>query len=490
MSFYKNSLYTLLSHIFVVAQPIVLVPLLINLSSPELYAEYILLLSFFGIVSGISSLGFDVSYKRGYPTLQVSQDIHSRQDLFFTQFWFHLFCSLVFSILCFFCIFLMVGSYVTFTYEEIWIVPTYIFANTFFNQFVSYARYSNRLGFHNLLLAINPVLFISFVLYFSSVFEITLFSLFILHSLNLLVLGFIASFFVLNDLGYKFRFPNFQKIRLELIIGFPFLLTYIVETLIISSDRYLIAFIIDVKSVSYYVPAYILGSLPILIARVLGVVLPQILSLCVDKNFNELGRDLTKQSKIYFLALAIPYFLGSIIIGKEVLSIYTNPEIAEQGHLVFSIISLSSIFFGLFIIHSNILFVRLKTKDLFRVNLWMFLINFIFNFILLFLFRDIVYAALVTLISYIVGHVLLNKLIFKDVLFLKISTQDIIKILLCSLMAILLLAVLQLVESQYNIFFSILFTILIYFALLLICFYKRFLISFRNLDQLKTLFKA
>ena len=35
-----------------------------------------------------------------------------------------------------------------------------------------------------------------------------------------------------------------------------------------------------------------MGSLPILIARVLGVVLPQILSLCVDKNFNELGRDL------------------------------------------------------------------------------------------------------------------------------------------------------------------------------------------------------
>jgi O-antigen/teichoic acid export membrane protein len=273
----------------------------------------------------------------------------------------------------------MVGSYITFGYEEIWIVPVYVLANTFFNQFVSYARYSNRLGFHNLLLSLNPVLFISSVFYFSSIFEITLLSLFLIHSLNLFTLGIAASLYVFSDLGFKFRFPNYKKIRFELVIGFPFLLTYIVDTLIISSDRYLIAFIINLSSVSYYVPAYIIGSLPILIARVLGVVLPQILSLCVDKNFDELGKSLIKQSKLIFLVISIPFFLGSIVVGNEVLTIYTNSEIAKQGYIVLSIISFSSIFFGLFIINSNILFVRLKTKELFRVNLWMFFINFIFN---------------------------------------------------------------------------------------------------------------
>ncbi|MDC1007651.1 polysaccharide biosynthesis C-terminal domain-containing protein [Gammaproteobacteria bacterium] len=490
MPFYKNTFYTFLSHVFVVAQPIILVPLLINISSQELYAEYILLLSFLGIVSGISSLGFDLSYKRGYPTLQVTQEISSRQDLFFTQFWFHLFCSLIFSILCFLCIYLIVGSYVTLSYDEIWIVPIYIFANTFFNQFVSYARYSNRLGFHNFILALNPVLFIFFVLYFSSIHNITLLTLFFLHSLNLIMLGFIASFFVFKDLGYKFRFPSLKKIKLELIIGFPFLLTYVVETLIISSDRYLLAYIIDIKSVSYYVPAYILGSLPILIARVLGVVLPQILSICVDKNFNELGRNLTKQSKLYFLALSIPFFLGGIVIGEEVLSIYTNPEIAKQGNLVFSIISFSSIFFGLFIINSNIVFVRLKTKELFRVNLWMFLINFIFNFILLYLFQNINYAALVTLLSYIFGYILLNKLILKDNLFFKIASQDIIKIILSSAVAVLLLVTLQLIQIEYNIFFNIFLTTGIYFLSLLICFNKRLLSSFKKLDEIKFLFKT
>ena len=129
--------------------------------------------------------------------------------------------------------------------------------------------------------------------------------------------------------------------------------------------------------------------------------MPQILSLCVDKNFDELGKSFIKQSKLIFLVISIPFFLGSIVVGNEVLTIYTNSEIAKQGYIVLSIISFSSIFFGLFIINSNILFVRLKTKELFRVNLWMFFINFIFNLILLYTFKDINYAALVTLFSYI-----------------------------------------------------------------------------------------
>ncbi len=490
MSFYKNSLYTLFSHIFIVAQPILIVPLLINLSSQELYAEYILLLSFLGIVSGISSLGFDVSYKRRYPTLQVSQETYTRQELFFTQFWFHLFSSLIFAIFCFFCIFMIVGSYITFGYEEIWIVPVYILANTFFNQFVSYARYSNRLGFHNLLLSLNPVIFIASVFYFSSIHDITLLSLFLIHSINLFILGLLASLYVISDLGFKFRFPNFQKVRVELIIGFPFLLTYIVDTLIISSDRYLIAFIIDFNSVSYYVPAYIIGSLPILIARVLGVVLPQILSICVDKNSDDLGKSLIKQSKLIFLIISIPFFFGSMVIGKEVLSIYTNSEIAIQGSLVLSIISFSSIFFGLFIINSNILFVRLKTKELFRVNLWMFFINFIFNSILLYTFKDINYAALVTLICYIFGHVFLGNLIFNDSLYFRIPFQDILKILLSSLIAVFILAILQFKYNQENIYMNISLTAVIYFATLLIIFYKRAQLSYRKLDELKGLFNA
>ncbi|MAH79830.1 MAG: hypothetical protein CMQ77_03625 [Gammaproteobacteria bacterium] len=490
MSFYKNSLYTLFSHIFIVAQPIIIVPLLINLSSQELYAEYILLLSFLGIVSGISSLGFDVSYKRRYPTLQVSKEIYSRQDLFFTQFWFHLFCSLIFAIFCFFCIFLMVGSFITFGYEEIWIVPVYVLANTFFNQFVSYARYSNRLGFHNLLLSLNPVLFISTVFYFSSIFEITLLSLFLIHSLNLFTLGIAASLYVFSDLGFKFRFPNYKKIKFELVIGFPFLLTYIVDSLIISSDRYLIAFIINLSSVSYYVPAYIIGSLPILIARVLGVVLPQILSLCVDKNFDELGKSLIKQSKLIFLVISIPFFLGSIIVGNEVLTIYTNSEIAKQGYIVLSIISFSSIFFGLFIINSNILFVRLKTKELFRVNLWMFFINFIFNLILLYTFKDINYAALVTLFSYIFGHIFLCNLILNDSLYFKTLYKDILRILFSSFTAVFVLMMLQSLYDQGSIYLNISITAAIYFAMLLIFFYKRLKDSFKKLDELKVLFKA
>ncbi len=490
MSFYKNSLYTLFSHIFIVAQPIIIVPLLIKLSSQELYAEYILLLSFLGIVSGISSLGFDISYKRRYPTLQVSQEIKPRQELFFTQFWFHLFCSLIFAIFCFFCILLMVGSYITFGYEEIWIIPVYILANTFFNQFVSYARYSNRLGFHNLLLSLNPVLFISTVFYYSSIYDITLLSLFLIHSVNLFVLGILASFYVINDLGFKFRFPNFQKVRVELIIGFPFLLTYIVDTLIISSDRYLIAFIIDLNSVSYYVPAYIIGSLPILIARVLSVVLPQILSICVDKNFDDLGKSLIRQSKYIYLVFCVPFFLGSMIIGKEILSIYTNSEIAIQGYLVLSIISFSSIFFGLFIINSNILFVRLKTKELFRVNLCMFFVNLVLNLILLYMFKDINYAALVTFVCYIFGHIFLGKLISNDSLYLKIPFQDILKIMMAALIAVFILTLLQSTYNQENIYLNILITAVIYFATLLVLFYKRLQISYKKLDELKGLFNT
>lgn len=492
MFFYRNTLYTLASHIFVVLQPILLVPILINLSSQELYAQYILLLSFLGILCGLSSLGFDFTYKRNYPTLQVEGNLNSRKELFFNQFWFQLFCSIFFSLLALIIVFLISESSLNFRLDDLWVLPVYIFSNIIFSQSVSYARFSNRLGFHNLFLSLNPLIFICSTLFLSNYFQFSLTFLFLVHSIVFISIGILSSLIVFKDIGLDFRFPVLKKIRIELAIGFPFLLTYLVETLVISSDRFLIALLLDVESVGYYVPAYILGSLPILIARVLSVVLPQIVSICVDKNYPKIAENLILQSKLLFLIFSIPFAFGSYFIGYEVLTLYTNEEIGREAFSVLLIISISSIFFGLFILDSNILFVRLKTKEMFKIDLYIFLFNFIFNLLLLFIFSEIIYAAIVTLLSYLLGYAILNHSLSEDSLNQFIEISDFLKIILCSsimLLSLFLFNVYMNESTLYTLILKIALAMFVYFICIFFLFLSKFKESLVVLKRMSKILK-
>ena len=104
-----------------------------------------------------------------------------------------------------------------------------------------------------------------------------------------------------------------------------------------------------------------------------------------------------------YLLLAIPFIAGCLLLAKPILTVYTNADLAEHAFLVMPIVALGSLFYGINIILSNVLFVRMETGVMFRVNALAAILNLVLNLILLYYFRDIVIAAVTTAISYLVA---------------------------------------------------------------------------------------
>ena len=66
MSVAKKSTQTLVGHLLVFAQGLVLTPLIIKVAGTETYAWYVLLASYLSIMVGISSFGVGINAKRWF----------------------------------------------------------------------------------------------------------------------------------------------------------------------------------------------------------------------------------------------------------------------------------------------------------------------------------------------------------------------------------------------------------------------------------------
>jgi O-antigen/teichoic acid export membrane protein len=115
-----------------------------------------------------------------------------------------------------------------------------------------------------------------------------------------------------------------------------------------------------------------------------------------------------------FLLLAIPFIFGSMVLGKPILTLLANSEVAENAYLITPIVALGTLFYGLNIILSNVLFVRMKTAAMFKMNLFASVFNLLANLILLYFFRNIIVAAITTFLSYFIAFIYINKIVKVD----------------------------------------------------------------------------
>jgi O-antigen/teichoic acid export membrane protein len=206
-----------------------------------------------------------------------------------------------------------------------------------------------------------------------------------------------------KQINFKLQVYSLQKLMQDVKLGLPLTLNYIVDTIVVIGDRYVIALFLGTTAVGYYNPAYVIGSLIVLFAKVSGVVLPALMSKLVDKGDEYRAQKMINYTIKGYLLLAIPFVVGCIVFSKSILFVYTNAEIANNSYLIMPIIALGSLFYGLNIILSNVLFVRMKTVLMFRANALVAIVNLVLNLILLYYFKNIVIAAITTLVSYVVA---------------------------------------------------------------------------------------
>ena len=158
---------------------------------------------------------------------------------------------------------------------------------------------------------------------------------------------------------------------------------------------------LSLSSVGYYNLGYALGAVLIFFPKAIGGVLPQLLSRAIDEDSKSEAEQLLNYAIKIFIIISIPYTIGSFILGESILSMMSNEIVANKSYKIVPIVSLGTIFFGLNLMISNVLFVYKKTYRIFRFNFYASVINIFLNIILLYIYNSIIFAAITTFLSYL-----------------------------------------------------------------------------------------
>ena len=209
---------------------------------------------------------------------------------------------------------------------------------------------------------------------------------------------FIPLLFLINS-QVRIKRPHFSKIKEYLSFGLPTVPGNLASWVVASSDRYVIGYYLGATSVGIYSAAYGLGSLMIMLAGMLGFVLPSTLSKLYDEGKMEELKTHLSYSLKYFLAVAIPFVFGAAILGKPVLKLLSTAEIAAKGHFVVPLVALSILFYGAYAVIAHILVVAKKTRITGLIWIAAAVVNLGLNIVAVPRF-GILGAALTTLIAY------------------------------------------------------------------------------------------
>jgi O-antigen/teichoic acid export membrane protein len=406
-SFVRDNAVVLAGTLLAYGQGIVLMPVIIKNVGSETYGGFVVLSSILSVVFGLSSLGIGYTAARMMPS---TADVDERRRLYIPQFAFQLSSICVLSIL----LLLIDGPIRTFVFKNQleyspMVVPAYLLSYVLYAQSGSYFRFTSRLAVMTTAGLAFPILNIAIVLgvlYFDRGITI-----------NLLVLAQAAAAFLValpmawtirREIGMRLSLGARAALVADWKLGFPLVLNFVVDFLLAASDRWIISVYMGLSAVAYYYPAYVIGSLIMFVPRAMSTTLPQLLARAVDGNQEIEAQRMLDYAIRIFLLLALPFIVGCMVLGRPLLRILGNEDVAQGGHAVVPIVAVGAVFFGLSLLLSNVLFVRRRPAAIFRMNTLAAAVNVLWNLVLLYFVRDILVAAWSTLAGYVIafGYVL------------------------------------------------------------------------------------
>ncbi|TSC95189.1 MAG: multi antimicrobial extrusion protein MatE [Parcubacteria group bacterium Licking1014_1] len=235
---------------------------------------------------------------------------------------------------------------------------------------------------------------------------------------------------IISHIG--FAAPDFSVLRLYLTFGLPFLPMGLFDTLINSSDRYIIGFFKGAAAVGIYSATYSIG----LLAVVFIFPIAYILSPTIFKFFDEGQIDKVKiylsYSLKYFLLFSIPSVFGLTILAKTILkTLATSEFVLSNSMFIVMWVALSSIFYGAQAIYGQVIMIQKKTIFfIFAFGVGM-AANLILNIIFVPYF-GVLAAAVNTVIAYFIVALLIYIKSIQYIKF-KVNFLFIIKSILASL---------------------------------------------------------
>jgi O-antigen/teichoic acid export membrane protein len=399
---------TFFAHSLIILQGFILIPLVVKISGVEEYGLYVILLSLFNFIYGISSFGYGYKAARYLPS---SFQLEKRSILFTPQFYFQI-VSVILLATCLSITIYYGQIHDLWTVGEFWIplLILFLLVHVLYAQGTIYLRYTHRVQALNIVTSINPILFIflAFLIY-SLTTKLNVNILFLSSTISMALISIFIYKSIFKEISFKIHIPKMIEFKQDIALGLPLTLSYLVETVIAIGDRYVIAYFMTVKDVGSYSVAYAIGGIIIIFAKVFGVILPPILSKKIDLGKTEECINIINKALRVYLIVSIPFVFASFIFSKEILYLIANKEVSEQAWLVLPIISFATIFFGINMILSNVLFVQKKTSLIFKANSISSVVNILLNIIFLGLFKNIESAAISTVISHMISFIVIQK---------------------------------------------------------------------------------
>jgi len=225
--------------------------------------------------------------------------------------------------------------------------------------------------------------------------------------------------------------PNFSIIKEYLSFGLPTLPASMGFWFVNLTDRFIIAFLMGSAAVGVYSASYQIGSIPYIFSTLINFILMVSTSKLYDSGkIDEVKTHLSYALK-YFLALVIPFIFALLILSKQLLFVFSTPEIAIEGYSICILIAIANLFLGIYNVIRYILLITKKTKILAAIWLISAPINLILNILLIPLI-GINGAAISTVFCYFIAMLIASFISFKEFSF-HIDLIFIIKSILASI---------------------------------------------------------
>lgn len=456
--FIRNNTLTIMWYAFSSLQGLILLPVLVKNIGVTVYGGYVLLKTGVEFLYGISSLGVGFKYKRFVPS---TVDPLERNKLFYPQFFFQfLVLLIIFALLTGLNSFIKSVVYRNEFDFSIGLLCLVILMKFLGGQIAHFFRYTHRINILIYSAIVNSILMIIFVLIGVLVFK--------KKDINLILQAEIYSSIIANsyvtvkllrEIGFSFPVLKAKQIIEDIKLGIPLIFSYVLDFIMYSSDRYIIGGLMSASAVGLYSPAHSMGGVIGVVPKAMNMSLLPTLAKANDEKKDHEARNILHYSIKLFLLVAIPYIAGSLVIGKEVLALLTNPQVAEASFWCVPFIALGVLFFGLNLILTNLLLVQLRTKVIFFVNALTAVTSLVLNLIFIYIYKNILVAAITSFISFFISFNIVNATVKSHFQF-SYGGKEISKFILSSLLMGVVIHFVQLL--YHNLLWSILAGIISY----------------------------
>ncbi|HLC66370.1 MAG TPA: oligosaccharide flippase family protein [Candidatus Nanoarchaeia archaeon] len=356
-----------------------LFPLIIKFLDTAAYGAYSQIVALFGFVSVLALLGLNVAIDRFFPGERDQRRVRN-------DFWLITIITLGNSVILALLLYsirdlILQLFFRTFSYGFPFLLALIAlpFSNLyqlFANSFIAFGR-SRALTvivfFRNCseLLLITAILIAGMGL--DAVFGMALLSVFLT-----LVL---AWWFVVQRLPFQVPVIPPQRLRTYLTTGLPLFFAHITYWIINSSDRLIIGYFLDLRSVGIYSGLYNVANLFIALASFTFFGSLPFLSYLWNRKQKQQIAPAFRTFFNYYWLLAIPAFFGMLIVGREALLFLSNTDFTA-AFAVFPVLVLSILLYAGLSFYDYILILHQKSSTVLQWTSIAAVVNLIANLLL------------------------------------------------------------------------------------------------------------